>query len=101
MEIELIIDDFQLTNEQAKIIRDKFEGKLDRLIADYAPDVKEATMTIEKRSLWGYKAKFTMTLPKKEYIHAESVNESFETGIVDLREKIERQIKKYKAEIRS
>jgi len=101
MEINLVVNDFDLTTEQAKTIRDKFEAKLDRLISNYAPDVKEATMTITKRTRWGYKLKFTMTLPKNEYIHADAVSDSFETGLVDLREKIESQIKKYKDEIRT
>ncbi len=101
MEINLTVNDFELTDEQAKIIRDKFEAKLDRLITDYAPDVKEATMTVTKRTRWGYELKFTMTMPKKKYLHADAVNDSLETGIVDLREKIEQQVKKYKAEIRS
>jgi ribosome-associated translation inhibitor RaiA len=101
MEIKLTIDGFDLTDEQAMIVRDKFEAKLDPLLEDYAPDVKTATMTIKKRSRWGYKMKFTMVLPGKEYIHADTVNDSLETGVVDLKNKIERQIKKYKSEIRS
>ena len=101
MEIELITDNFELTDEQAETIGNKFDAKLDRLLVNYAPDVKEATMTVEKRSRWGYKLKFTMTLPGNEYLHADAVNDSFETGIVNLREKLERQIKEYKEEIRS
>lgn len=101
MEIELIMKNISLTDQQLKIIRDKFESKLSQLISDFDSDTKRATMTVAKRSGWGYEVKYTMNLPQKKYIHAQAVNDSFETAIIDLREKIERQIKKYKEEIRS
>jgi len=81
-----------------KMINDKFVVKLDQLLPQFNDELKMAFLHIQRDKKYkNYIAKFDMALPgKKNTIFAETEHHDLEAAIVDLREAIERQIKKYK-----
>lgn len=81
-----------------KMINDKFVVKLDQLLPQFNNELKMAFLHILRNKKYKtYTAKFDMTLPGlKNALHAEAEHYDLESTIVDLREAIERQIKKYK-----
>ena len=81
-----------------KMINDKFVAKLDQLLPQFNNELKTASLHIQKDKKYkDFTAKFDMSLPgKKNPIHAESKHDDLTSVIVDLREAVERQIKKYK-----
>jgi ribosome-associated translation inhibitor RaiA len=80
------------------MINDKFVVKLDHLLPQFNNELKTAFLHIQKDKKYkNYTAKFDMALPGlKSAIHAQAVHHELEPAIVDLREAIEKQIKKYK-----
>ena len=81
-----------------RIIRSKFVDKLDQLLPQFNDELKTASLHIEKDKKYkNYTAKFDMSLPgMKNPIYAQTTHRELTSAIVDLREAIERQIKKYK-----
>ncbi len=100
MNIQIIADNLEITTRIQNIIQQHFNAKLEPLINQYDQDIKEATITLEKHTRWGYKANFRMWLPQKYEIYADTHNETLTSVFTNLRKKIEKQIKKYKQEIR-
>ena len=81
-----------------RIIRSKFVKKLDQLLPQFNDELKTASLQIQKDKKYkNYTAKFDMSLPKlKNPIYAEVTHHELTSAIVDLREAVEKQIKKYK-----
>jgi len=81
-----------------RLINDKFVTKLDQLIPQFNNELKTASLHIEKNKKYkNYIAKFDMTLPgQKNSFHAETEHQDLTSTITNLREAIEKQIKKYK-----
>lgn len=81
-----------------KMIKDKFVDKLDKLLPQFNNELKTACLRIEKDKRYkDFTVQFDMTLPgQKNSFHAETKHHELEAATVDLREAIERQIKKYK-----
>jgi ribosomal subunit interface protein len=81
-----------------RIIRSKFTDKLDQLLPQFNDELKTANLHIEKDKKYkNYTAKFDMSLPGlKNPIFAQTTHHELTSAIVDLREAVERQIKKYK-----
>ncbi len=100
MKLYIVTDGFELTEEIRKLIRTKFEQKLSKHLQHFEQDMKKATLTLEQRTRWGYKANFKMTLPEKESIAAQAIGEEILYILTDLRDKVEQQITTYKGKIR-
>lgn len=81
-----------------RLINDKFVVKLDQLLPQFNNELKTAYLHLEKNKKYkNYIAKFDMTLPgQKNNFHAETTHQDLTSAITDLREAIEKQIKKYK-----
>ena len=81
-----------------RLINDKFVVKLDQLLPQFNNELKTASLHIEKNKKYkNYIAKFDMTLPgQKNSFYAETKHKDLISAITDLREAIEKQIKKYK-----
>lgn len=81
-----------------KMINDKFVVKLDQLIPQFNNELKTAKLRIQKDKKYkDFLVQFDMLLPgQKNPFHAENRHFELESAIVDLREAIEKQIKKYK-----
>jgi ribosomal subunit interface protein len=81
-----------------RIIQTKFVNKLDELLPQFNDELKTATLHIEKDKKYkNFTAKFDMSLPGlKNPIFAQTTHHELTSAIVDLREAVEKQIKKYK-----
>jgi ribosomal subunit interface protein len=81
-----------------RIIKTKFVDKLDELLPQFNDELKTASLHIEKDKKYkNFTAKFDMSLPGlKNPIYAQTTHHDLTSAIVDLREAVERQIKKYK-----
>lgn len=96
--VKLIIssDGVDLSPDIEKLLQRKLNQKLEKYIKGHAPDTKEARITIERRSRWGFKVTFRLGLPDKKYIHAEEVNKELSAAITIVSEEAERQLRKIK-----
>lgn len=82
------------------IVNEKFITEMEKHLVNFDEDMKFATLKVRKRENKGeYKVNFNMWLPGKEQIFAECKSHNFLSAIVDLREKVERQIKSYKGKL--
>jgi len=101
MNLQIIGDKSFLTPEIKEIIEEHFTNKVDMLLQNFSPEVKTAKMRIvrEKFEGGGFKVNFDITLPGKELLYSENHHHLFIPALVGLREQLEKQIKKYKAEI--
>lgn len=99
MNIQLKAEGLKLTNKIKDIVEEKIGGDLEKHLEDFALDMKKATVTIEKRSRWGYKSNFDMWLPGKEHIYSESTHENLVTSLTETRDQAIRQIERYKDKI--
>lgn len=81
-----------------RTIQSKFIDKLDQLLPQFNNELKTASLHIEKDKKYkNFTAKFDMSLPGlKNPLYAEVTHHELTSAIVDLREAVERQIKKYK-----
>jgi ribosomal subunit interface protein len=81
-----------------RMIQVKFVNKLDQLLPTLNNELKTAFLHIQKDKKYkNYTVSFDMTLPgQKNTFHAETVHHDLTPAIIDLREAVERQIKKYK-----
>lgn len=81
-----------------RMINDKFVTKLDQLLPNLNNELKMAFLHIQRDKKYkNYTAKFDMALPgHKNTFHAEVTHHDLVSAITDLREAIEKQIKKYK-----
>ncbi len=101
MNIQIIGDNIEINKEIKDIVNDKLATDLEKYLKNFDEDMKNATVKIMKGKAWGYKVNFNMWLPGKEHIFAETKHKNLTSAIVELREKLEIQIKKYKAELKS
>jgi len=98
MNIQINGINFIISLQVKKMIHDKFVVKLDQLLPHLNNELKMAFLHIQKdKKYQNYTVKFDMTLPgHKNTFHAEVCHHDLTSAITDLREAIERQIKKYK-----
>lgn len=96
MRIKIIGDNIKITPKIRSLVNNKIILGLEKYLPELNQEIKTATMKIEKHTRWGYKVNFDMWLPEKYQIFAESRKESLSSALVDSREQLERQIKKYK-----
>lgn len=94
------IDGLEITDEIKDIIQKKFIDKLDLLLAHFNEEMKTSDLNIafDKRYKI-YKVKFDMNLPGPGQIFSETTHHNLIAAIIDLREQIEKQIKKYKSDL--
>jgi len=101
MKLNIITKDYQLKENDSKMIKRKFVEKLDKLLADFEKGVLQASLRIKKGARWGIKVSFNMNLPKKEHIFAKTKKENLVLAITSLRQEVEKQIKKYKEKLQA
>ena len=100
MQIELLADEIAIDKKLRALVEERLIPKIDKLLSDFPQDEKLATIRIHKRSRFGFKLSFSMILPKKEHIFAETRNERLTAGVVELRQKVLRQVKEYLDKLR-
>jgi len=101
MKVQIIGDNIKINRWVKNLVHDKVTIDLEKYLKDFSKDIKTATVKIKKRTRWGYKVNFNMWLPGKEHIFADATHEDLPSAIVELREKVERQIKEYKGRLSS
>jgi len=101
MKIQIIGADLKINKRIKKLIQEKIAIGLEKHLQNFGKDIKTATVKIYKRTRWGYRVNFDMRLPGKENIFAKASHRYLPSAIIQLREKIERQIKKYKTQLKS
>jgi ribosome-associated translation inhibitor RaiA len=98
MNIQIIGDNFDISDSNRKMIEEKVAVHLDRLLTKFDSDIKIASMRIIKDKMGNFIVNFDMNLPGKTHIYAQTSHKIFESALIDLTEEVEKQIKKYKAE---
>jgi len=98
MNIQINGVNFIISLQIKKMIHDKFVVKLDQLLPALNNELKMAFLHIQRDKKYkNYTASFDMTLPgHKNTFHAEVTHHDLIPTITNLREAIEKQIKKYK-----
>lgn len=97
MNLNLVIDKFELTDEFKEVIDTKFTAKIDHLIPNFNEEIKTANLHLVQDKYGKFKATFDITLPGKDgHIFSQNYHEDFIAVITGLREQVEKQIKKYK-----
>lgn len=100
MHIQLIGDNIKILPNMKEIVDEKFIIEIEKHLVDFNEDMKVATLKVRMRENKSeYKVNFHMWLPGKEQIFAEGKSHNFLSAVVDLREKVERQIESYKGKL--
>jgi ribosomal subunit interface protein len=96
MLIKLIGDNVETTDDMKRIVYEKLQVKLEKLLKDFEEDIKQADLSISQIKDKGlYKLKFDMWLPGKKHIFADVEDKRFEVAVTALREKLEHQLRDY------
>lgn len=96
MNIQIIGDNFKLSPSVHALINEKLSARLDKLLVRFAPEIKTASVRIQKDKLKKFLVNFDMNLPGKDHIYAETSHVKLESAIINLESQIARQIKKHK-----
>lgn len=96
MNIQIIGDNFNVSQNTRDIVEEKVGARLDKLLTKFAPEMKSALLHIEKDKFDTLLLNLDMNLPGKEHIFAKTSHKVLESGLIDLAEEVEKQIKKYK-----
>jgi ribosomal subunit interface protein len=96
MNIQILGDNISLSSKVKKLIDAKINLKLEKLLTDFAPDLKIASMKVTKNKIGHFTVNFDMNLPGKEHLFASTSHINLESALVDLSQQVEKQIKRYK-----
>lgn len=69
---------------------------LDKLLQNYNQEVKTAVVKVGRGTRWGWEVNFDLMLPGNHRIFADHKDENLVVTFTGLREKLEKQIKKYR-----
>ncbi len=102
MKIQIQPEDFKLESYMEDAIYEKLARPINKLLSgfNFDHDTLLTTIRIEKGHLWGFKISWSMNLPKKKHIYAESKDKDFVKATTKLREEIEKQVSRYKDKVR-
>ena len=96
MNIQITGDNFVLSDSVKKLVDEKLNQKLEKLLVPFAPEMKTATLRIEYDKLKNIHLRFDMYLPGKEKVFSETTHKFLESALIDLEDQLERQIEKYR-----
>lgn len=102
MKYKLLGDNINIDDQMRELIRQKVLKPLDKLVVHFPQDMKEVEIKLHKKTQPGepgFIVNFNMWLPGNEHIFAEKDGEEFAFVLTDLREAVEKQLKKYKEKI--
>lgn len=97
MNIQIAGDGFVLSKSVKKLVDEKLNQKLEKLLSTFAPEMKTATLRIEYDQLKNIHLRFDMYLPGKVQIFSETTHKFLESALIDLEDQLEKQIKKYRS----
>ena len=94
MNIQITVNNFELTDSMRTIIDERLKIHLEKLLTHLPEDEKRAQMHISfEKKPEIFKVNFSMN-----HLFSETEHINFESAIVDLREQLERQIERKKHE---
>ena len=97
MNIEINGVNLDITPEIKDMVDKKLSHKLDQLLVNFSKESKMGFLHLEKDKYKHFHAKFDMALPGQDgHLFAKSENIELVSAIVNIREQLEKQIKKYK-----
>lgn len=99
MRLQIAADGITITPKRKEFIHEKLDRDLEQYLPDLNEELKTADVKITKRTRWGFKVNFNMSLPEKYNIYAEEKGESLQSTIILLRDDLIRLLKRYKARI--
>lgn len=99
MRIKLTTKDINNKERVEKLVEEKIAAGLDKLLTPFEEEIKTATITVVKKTDWGYEIRFNLVLPGGEGIFADSRSDKLIKALTQTREKAEKQIKKYREKI--
>jgi ribosome-associated translation inhibitor RaiA len=99
MNIQIIGDNFNVSQSTKDLVEEKVGSRLDKLLTKFAPEMKSALIHIEKDKFDVLHINLDMNLPGKEHIFAKTTHKVLESGLIDLTEETEKQIKKYREKL--
>ena len=97
MNIQITGDNFELSENTKKLVDQKVGKKLDVLLSTFAPEMKTASLRIEKDKNNNIILRFDMLLPGKKQIFSETSHKFLKSALIDLADQLEKQIKKYRS----
>lgn len=96
MNLQVSVDNLELSDKVKNIIINKFEKPLSRLLGKLDSDEISADFHLERLSFGDYQANFEMSFPAKKNVYAKNSTSDLVATITGLREQVEKQIKKIK-----
>ncbi|MBD3250528.1 MAG: hypothetical protein GF381_03105 [Candidatus Pacebacteria bacterium] len=99
MKVQINTLNLKMTDHIREQVNDKLASKLDKLVKSFNQDLKLVDVKIDKQSDWGYKVRVNLELADHSFF-ADTRHESLVSGLVDAREKLETQIKKFKEKLK-
>ncbi len=97
MKLQIVWHEIDRDQSEENLVVEKL-APLDKLLADWEEELKEAVVRIEEGARWGYKISFNMRIGQKD-IYAEAHEDELVNAVVAVREKVERQIKEVKEDL--
>ena len=99
--MHLRISGSSLENQEKlnRLLAEKLVLDLDKLLGPVDEELRKADVGIEEGEPFGYKVHLSMSIPRKEKIYAEGFGENLEEAIINLREKVLSQIRKYRKKV--
>jgi ribosomal subunit interface protein len=97
MNIEINGVNLKISATVKAIVNNNLAKKLDQLLVRFEKEFKVGFLHLEKDKYKHFKAKFDISLPGQDgHLFAKSEHIDLISAIVDIREQLEKQIKKYK-----
>ena len=96
MNIQIIGDNFDVSASTKALIDEKIGQRLEKLLVKFDPEFHSALIRIQQDKFHQLSINFDMNLPGKEHIYAQTTHKVLESGLIDLSQEVERQIKRYK-----
>ena len=96
MNIQIIGDNFNVSENTKKLVDEKIGFRLEKLLSKFAPDAKTALIRIQLDKFSTFQINFDMNLPGKEHVYAQTNHQILESGLIDLQQQVEKQIKRYR-----
>jgi len=99
MNIQIIGDNFNVSDAVKLLVEEKVGSRLDKLLLKFDPEMRSGLMRIQKDKFDKLHLNFDMNLPNKEHIYAETDHKILESALIDLSQQVEKQLKKYRDEL--
>ncbi len=96
MNIQITGESFNVSDRTRKLIEEKVNQHLEKLLHNFSPEMKTAQIRISKDKLKNFIVNFDMELPGKEQVFAKTTHRILKSALIDLTQAVERQIIKYK-----